>query len=143
MTIEPRLLRAIPETRALPIHAFGAYRQRGGGEALHFLGTAETMPAVQAKAMHALQHKDTLLIHQNDPRTGNEWLHAFKVRQGAAQCRRNEQTGLSERWHPLKLDALFSVPVDAFAPTRPFDAFADDPVGADRGLIALKESRHV
>lgn len=126
------------EAQPFPIHAFGAYRQRGQMETLHFLGTAETMPEAQAMASNTLQHKDTLLIHQNDPRTGKQWLHAFKVRQGAAQWRRNEQTGLSERYHPLKLDALFSVPVEAFRPVRPFDAFRDDPVGHDFGLIEVR-----
>lgn len=128
-------MRAMPEARAFPIHAFGAYRQRGENEALHFLGTAEAMPDAQALASDRLLHKDTLLIHQNDPRTGKQWLHAFKVRQGAADWRKNPQTGIAERWHPLKLDALFSVPVEAFAPTRPFDAFRDDPVGIDPQLV--------
>jgi hypothetical protein len=127
--------------RPQPIDAFGIYRQRGEGELAHFLGTAATMKDAQAKASLSLQHKDTLLIYENDERTRRKVLHVFKVRQGAVQWRRNAETGLSERWHPLKLDPLFSLPVDEFAPKRPFDAFRDDPVGVDCGLVEATEGR--
>ena len=101
------------------------------------IGDADTLDDAVNKALIAggLAHKGTLLVHEIDTGRQRGFLHAYTIRKSSAQYRRNPQTGLSERYEPHYPDHLFSVPVDAFEPTRPFDAFLDDPVGIDRTLV--------
>jgi hypothetical protein len=91
--------------------------------------------AVSAATTHFMAHKDTLLIHEHDGARRKGMLHTFAIRQKAATWGRNPTTGASERVTPLYADKLFSVPVDAFEPTRTFDAFRDCPTGVDLTLV--------
>jgi hypothetical protein len=117
-------------------HIYTAFRQRDEGLAQQ-IGeySAATLQGALSQITHGLAHKDTLFVTERRADMRVPVLHCYRVRKGEAVYRRNPDTGLSERVAPLKLDRLFSLPVDAFTPTRPFDAFADCPVGVDRGLI--------
>jgi hypothetical protein len=119
------------------VHQFIAYRQRDDGLAVS-LGTVSAVSlqgALADLAQFGLAYKDTLFVHERHDGLRFSTLHVYRIRKGAATYQRNPQTGLSERVEPLKLDRLFSIPVDAFQPTRPFDAFRDDPTGVDLTLI--------
>jgi len=84
----------------------------------------------------ALQHKETVLVHEYDAGEDSGTLRAYAVKQKSQplwiKC---PQTGVSKPMRPLYLDALFAVAVRDFDPVRPFDAFADCPVGFDRTLV--------
>lgn len=115
-------------------HTFTAYYQMGSGEALE-LGVWNSLETAEQGAMPRLQHKATLFIHERDGRHNKAVQHAYRVRQGQRNYVKNPRTGIPEWVKPLKLDHLFSLPVDAFQPARPFDAFRDDPTGVDRTLV--------
>jgi hypothetical protein len=122
---------------AVQARQFIAYRQRDDGLAVD-MGTvtaASLQGALANLAQSGLAYKDTLFVRERHDGLRFSTLHAYRVRKGAAVYQRNPQTGLSERVEPLKLDRLFSLPVDSFTPTRPFDALRDDAVGHDFGLI--------
>ena len=124
-------------THTTPAHQFIAYRQRGGGASVH-LGTSSAGSLDEALAeltQSGLDYKDILIVHERHDGRGVNIQHAYRIRQGAAVWMRNPQTGLSERVKPLKPDHLFSLPVYAFHPKLMFDAFRDDAVGVERGLI--------
>lgn len=98
------------------------------------IGSPQTLDEAKA-AVLSVFHKDTLFIEERDAGRGEAFIHAFRVRQGTPVYRRNPQTGLQERHKPLKPDHLFTLPVDVFEPTRPFDAFRDSASGVDRTLV--------
>ncbi len=116
---------------------FDAYRQRndGLGVSLGTVSAATLQGALADLAGSGLAYKDTLFVVERHDGLRFHTLHAYRVRKGQAVYVRNPQTGLSERSEPLKLDRLFSLPVDAFTPTRPFDAFRDDATGVDLTLV--------
>lgn len=116
---------------------FIAYRQGGNGEAREIgRTTAVTLTGALANLTTAfLAHKDTLFVVERHDGLRKTVLHAYRIRKGTATWQRNPETGLSERVEPLKPDHLFSLPVDAFQPTRPFDAFLDNPTGVDLTLV--------
>jgi hypothetical protein len=97
------------------------------------LGDAATLD--DAKAAIVAKHKDTVFIHEADGGRGVNAVHAYRIRQGARVYRKNPVSGLAEPYHPLTPDHLFTLPVDEFEPTRPFDALRDDPVGVDRNFV--------
>jgi hypothetical protein len=117
------------------VHTFTVWRQGAPGVEARQLGVANSLEEAERGALVHLQHKDTLCIHEwhGGRRTGV--LHAYRVRKGAAKYVRNPVSGLSERVDPMTLDKLFALPVNSFAPTPPFDAFLDDPVGIDRTIV--------
>tara|TARA_Y100001933_G_scaffold257863_1_gene304923 strand:+ start:117 stop:515 length:399 start_codon:yes stop_codon:yes gene_type:complete len=82
-----------------------------------------------------LNHKDTLLIHESMDGESYGRLFTFNVVKKAAQWRRNSNTGDTERFTPLALKDGFALAIRDFNPDRPFDAFADDPVGVDRTMV--------
>jgi hypothetical protein len=117
-------------------HSYTAWRQRDDGLAVKIADVAAaSLQGALAELTHGLAFKDTLFVLERRADMRVPVLHSYRIRKGAATYQRNPQTGLSERVEPLKLDRLFSLPVDSFAPTRPFDAFLDDPVGVDATLI--------
>jgi hypothetical protein len=125
---------------AVVAHSYTAYRQRDDGLAVS-MGTvtaASLQGALAELAQSGLAHKDTLFVTERRADMRFAVLHTYRIRKGAATYQRNPETGLSDRVEPLKLDRLFSIPVDAFQPTRPFDAFRDDAVGVDRNLIEVQ-----
>jgi hypothetical protein len=128
---QARVMAAVQERQ------FVAYRQRDNGVAVEIArtGGASLAGALAELTQSGLAHKDTLLVQERHDGLRLHKLHAYRIRKGVAIYQRNPETGLSERIEPLKLDHLFSLPVDAFQPTRPFDALRDDPVGVDVGLI--------
>lgn len=93
---------------------------------------AEALAAAQA---HFWAHKDRLFIHERNDARRTGTLHAYALRKKKAIYVRNPLSGLSERVELLDTDLLFSLPVDAFEPTRAFDALRDDPVGRDLTLV--------
>lgn len=94
--------------------------------------------AVFAATSHFLAHKDTLIVHEHDAARRKGTLHTFAIRKKAATWVRNPVSGLSERMEPLFADKLFAVPVDAFEPTRGFDAFRDNASGRDLSLVTVR-----
>jgi hypothetical protein len=118
-------------------HQFIAYRQSGNSEAREIgRATATTLAGALAELSQGFfAHKDTLFVVEKHDGLRKSTLHAYRIRKGAATYLRNPQTGLAERVEPLKPDHLFSLPVDAFQPTRPFDALLDDATGVDWTLV--------
>lgn len=121
---------------AVLAHSYTAWRQRGDSLA-HKLGeySAASLQGALGQIGHGLAFKDTLFVLERRADASAAMLHCYRIRKGTATYQRNPQTGLTERVEPLKPDHLFSMAVDSFVPTRPFDAFRDCPVGIDRGLI--------
>lgn len=122
---------------AVMAHTFTAYVKRDDEFARH-LGTFsldEFARIIADPASRGLLHKDTLLVHEQHEGLRVQKLHSYRIRKGAAIYVRNPRTGLVERAEPLKADHQFSLQVDAFAPSRPFDAFRDDPTGVDLTLV--------
>lgn len=114
-------------------HYFRAFRSNRQVDC----GNAETLDEARDNALIAevFAHKDILLVHEVHDGKGKGVLHAYTIRQKAAVWRRNPVSGLSERFEPLYADHLFSVPVDAFEPTREFDALLDPASGRDPTLV--------
>lgn len=121
---------------------FRAYRLSGDKARELDIGAPRDLAEAIANATaHFLAHKDTLLIHETDEARRVGTLHSFTIRKKAATYVRDPLTGLSQRVEPLYADKLFSLPVDAFEPTRAFDAFRDDAVGVDRTLVSQGTGR--
>lgn len=115
---------------------FRAWRQSGEvARPLDIGQPADLAEALAAAKAHYWAHKDRLFIHERDDARRTGTLHAFALRKKKAVWVRNPLSGLSERIEPLDPDLLFSLPVDAFEPTRAFDALCDDPVGRDLTLV--------
>lgn len=116
---------------------FRAWKQAGGRPAILLdIGDAATLDAALLAALAGpVIHKDTVIIHEWNAATRQGTLHTWRIRESARVYRRDPVTGLSAPMKPLKPDHLFSLPVDEFAPTRPFDALRDDATGFDRALI--------
>lgn len=85
--------------------------------------------------LSSYHHKDTVFVHEVDGVRRRATLHGYRVQQGAAEWRKNAETGRPERQRPLKLHWLFSLPVDAFCPSAPFDALKESASGVDHTLI--------
>jgi hypothetical protein len=118
---------------------FRAWRVPETGRAIEIdTGNAATMDEAKNAALSscALQHKETLLVHERDAARRTGVLNSYYIKQESrAQYRRDPLTGVSKAERRLYEELQFSVPVDAFEPTRPFDAFRDDAVGVDRTLL--------
>lgn len=97
--------------------------------------SADDLADACAQASEGARHKDSLFVQEVDEARKVNIVHVYRVRQGQAVWRKNPQTGLSERQHPLKAEHQFSLPVAAFEPAAPFDAFRDDPTGVDRTMV--------
>ena len=122
-----------------PTERYRAWRVCGAPDALE-LDIGECFGLFEAKneAMlgGGLCHKDTLLIHRAHDGIAVGELYAFAVKQKSQpEYRKCEATGLTKPFRPLYLTELFSLPIRDFNPDRPFDAFADDPVGVDRTMV--------
>ena len=118
---------------------YRAWRVCGAPDALPLdIGDCDTLADAKNEAMlgGGLCHKDTLLIHRRHDGLAVGELYAFAVKQKSqAVYRKCEATGMTKPFKPLYLAELFSLPVNEFEPTRPFDAFRDDAVGVDRTLV--------
>jgi hypothetical protein len=88
-----------------------------------------------ALAGNCLNHRDALLIRQQDSGRGGNTLHAWAIKRKSQARYVRGSDGLSHPVHELYAAELFSVAVEAFEPVRPFDAFSDDASGRDRQLV--------
>lgn len=101
------------------------------------IGEPETLAEALAQAtMEYWVHKDTLLIHERDEARRKGTLHSYAIRKKKAMWVANPCGGPAVRVEPLYPDPVFALPVDAFEPTRPFDALRDSASGVDRQLIS-------
>jgi len=124
-------------------HGFIGYRLGEQKEGAGFVSEAQQLPASDADNLDqaladftpGLAHKNTLIIHGVDGARNRQALHFYRVVQKRVDWRRNERTGLTERYHPLAAKWLFTLPVNSFDPARPFDAFVDTASGVDGTLI--------
>ena len=90
--------------------------------------------AEDAAKLGGIQHKEGVFIKRSHP-TGAE-LRVYSVKQKSqAIYQRCERTGDTKPFRPLYLAELYSLPVDSFLPTHPFDAFKDDATGLDRTMV--------
>lgn len=101
------------------------------------IGQPDTFAEAENEAQlgTGLSHKDTLLIHERDDAKRAGTLRSYSVVKKAAVWRRNELTGLSERFEPLAIKPGFLLPIYQFEPTLPFDAFRDNATGVDLTLV--------
>lgn len=115
---------------------FRAWRLSEGAPARELdIGTpADLADALTAAKGHYFAHKDQLFIHEVDEARRRGTLHAYALRKRRATYIR-DAAGNSVRVEPLDTDRLFALPVDAFEPTRGFDALRDCPVGRDLTLV--------
>lgn len=80
--------------------------------------------------------KETVLVHCFDEGRRKGELRAYRVRQESRPSyRRDPVTGATSYERRLYPDLQFSLPVDAFEPTRAFDALRDDARGVDLTLV--------
>lgn len=101
------------------------------------IGTpADLTDALNGALTHFWAHKDTLLIHEQDDGRRKGTLHSFAIRKKKAMYVANPCGGAPVRVEPLYPDPVFALPIDAFEPTRAFDALQDDAVGVDRTLVS-------
>lgn len=118
---------------------FRAYKTTGGPSYPIGIDADDLDDALnQAKLHGCLCHKDILLIYEVDEGQSQKFLHAYVVRKTAAIYRKDPHSGLNRRVEQLEPRSLFSIPIEHFVPTRPFNAFTDDPVGADRNMVEHK-----
>lgn len=118
---------------------FRAWRIPASGQAIELdIGGPDTLEDALAEAQlgTGICHKETVLILEQDSGKRRAVQHAFAVKRKSQPIwRKCPDTGVSKPFHPLYLDELFSVEVDAFQPTRPFDAFRDNAAGRDLTLV--------
>lgn len=129
----------LPPERAFRMSdTFDIWRLRiGDAYAVRLDIDASTLAEAKANASACCSHKDVLFIRETlrAARTGVA-LHAYVVRQGKREYRVNHETGVPGYVAPLKLDHLFSLPVNAFDPLQPWTwTPGADVVGIDRTLI--------
>lgn len=117
---------------------FKAWRLAEGQTALPVAVQAATLDDALSAALVAggLCHKDTLFIRHDDMGRGQSTLHAWAIKRKSQARYVRGPDGCSRAVHDLYPTPLFSLAVDAFRPTPPFDAFKDDPVGVDRSLVS-------
>lgn len=100
------------------------------------IGTPDSLSdALTAALTHFFAHHDTLFIHEQDDGRRKGTLHSYAIRKKKAMYVANPCGGAPVRVEPLFPDPMFALPVDAFEPTRAFDALRDDAVGVDRTLV--------
>ena len=132
---QSRVLVGLYKDRLPRSHFFKAYRLDAAEAREIDVSKAQSLEEAVETAKVSCSFKSTLIIHEIDDGRGRGTQHAYTIRRKAAVWRKNQQTGMPERFSPLWADWCFSLPVDAFVPTAPFDAFRDDPVGIDRTLV--------
>lgn len=124
-------MNAIRPVRMQPERAFTMDWWRVGNSGQAYPIDAETLD----QALLHCQHKDTLFSLLTNDGSNTSCLSIYVIQQGQAKYVRNPETGLSERVTPLKEKLIASLRVDAFEPTRPFDAFRDAAHGRDLTLV--------
>lgn len=115
---------------------FKAWRLADGSTQGTMIDLGEPADLAEAESrLTGLQHKDHAFIREyHDGRKGG-LLHLYYVKQKAAIWRKNEQTGVSERFCPLEAERKLSMAADAFLPTPPFDALSASAHGRDLTLV--------
>lgn len=115
---------------------FRAWRLSGETARELDIGTPANLAEAMTGALtHFWAHKDSLLIHEHDDGRRKGTLHSYAIRKKKAMYVANPCGGDPVRVEPLFPDPVFALPVDAFEPTRAFDALRDDAVGIDRTLV--------
>ena len=115
---------------------FDAWRFRDGPNSIALQIDADTLADALSQAQARCGHGDTLFIRQTHALSGKLTLHCWRIRQG----KRVYRGALEGFVAPLKPDPLFSMMVDAFAPTEPWRwKPGADVVGMDRNTITTRE----
>lgn len=118
--------------RATTFRAWIENREASSAE----LAAAQTFEEALAAVVHWASHKQNVCILRDDAGRGEKLLQIYTVKQESkAVWRRDPMTGLSapsRRNYPV---LIVQMAVDAFEPTRPFDAFRDNAVGLDLTLV--------
>lgn len=130
----PARLRPMPADRAT---TFQAWRVTQSAAYPARLAAPDTLDDAVAQALvgNCIQHKETLLVRVTPP-TGPSHLHAFVVKQKSQPVWvRDDSTGVSKPIRPLYAAPIFSMAIDAFMPTLPFDALRDPAHGRDLSLV--------
>lgn len=98
---------------------------------------ADTLDDALAAALAdgCLNHKDRLFILHSDEGRGRAWLHCWSIKRKSTPRYVRGPDMTSRPVYDLYAADPFVMAVDAFAPTRPFDALRDDPCGVDLTLV--------
>lgn len=99
------------------------------------LSEAETFDQAVAACMPA-PHKSRIAILRIDEGKAEQHLHVYAVKLPSKPVwRRDPVTRVPYADREPYADLIFAVPVHAFQPVEPYDAFRDDPVGRDLMLV--------
>lgn len=82
-------------------------------------------------------HKSAVSVLLDDAARGRRQLNVYQIKKSS---KRGHWRAAYDGGRPvfeaeMEGHLVMSIPVDAFEPTRLFDAFRDDPVGCDRTLV--------
>lgn len=100
------------------------------------LAEALTFEEAVAAVEHWANHKDSLSVLRDDAGKRSKLLQVYAIkRESKNTWRRDPMTGLSEPYRKQYAALVYTMAVDAFEPTRPFDAFRDNAVGRDLSLV--------
>lgn len=103
------------------------------------LADALTFEDVLAAVQHWASHKDNISILRDDAGKRSKQLNVYTIKQESQRKWRKDPVTLMPIAYRKQYPALiFAMMVDAFEPTRPFDAFRDCPVGRDLTLVEAR-----
>lgn len=120
---------APPGSRAVAFGpTFAAWRVGERSQAYPLDPAGATLAEVVGNAAPSCFHKDTLIVRETDPLTRETTVHHFAIKR-ESKGRWVTRNHVPTKVHDLYADPLFAMRVDAFEPTRPFDALRDEATG--------------